>query len=330
VAGDASDWAGTGAGYADLYTTLGVDWLQNAEKIGNYVAVYGERSIVLMEYTGDVNNPFNFVLRVAGVGLAAPRALINLGDEHIFLSWDGVYSYTGGRTVNRIDEAIRDELLSTINPSYINRSFMVYIEETDELRLHIPSSNSELPDTYYSYNLKTGSWGKGKRSFTGYGYYSRRDTLTIDEMTASIDSYTWLRFDDARYLALSPINLFGDGSGVVLQDSELVYDLNGRAIVRFWETKDFVQGEGYRRTTTYWCELNFEARGSKVVVKYSTDGGQSWSAGKEFELSGEWERYRYDIEEDSELIRFRCENTETNGGFELKQFEVGFIGGSNK
>ena len=86
-----------------------------------------------MEYTGNVNTPFIFITRVSGVGLAAPRALANLGGEHIFLAWDDIYSYQGGRNVIRITTNVRDQVVNFINSEYINRCFMDFIEETVEI-----------------------------------------------------------------------------------------------------------------------------------------------------------------------------------------------------
>ena len=325
VAGDPEDWTGEGSGYADLVTVLGVDWIQSAEALGSFVVVYAERTIALMEYTASVSSPFRFFGRVNGVGLSAPRTVVNLGDEHIFLGWDGLYSYTGGRTVEPVGKEIRQVLVSSATPEYIHRSFAIFIEEHGECRFYIPSASSELPNRYYCYNIQNGSWSIGERTYTGCGYYSRKQNLTIDEMTEPIDSYTWLRFDDASLLALYPINLYGDANGKVYQDDETVMDLAGEAITCWIETKDFVSSEGYRRIRTYWCELNFEARGTSVSVRYSCDGGKTWSNAKSFTLNGDWNEYRWDIEVYSSMIRFRFESGEKGANLELRQLEIGFI-----
>jgi len=329
VVANPEDWTGTGSGYVDLIGVLGVDFIQGAEKIGNYVAVYGERTIALMEYKADVTEPFTFDARLSGVGLAAPRAVINLGEEHVFLGWDNVYSYKGGRSAEGIANGIREELFRLITPEYICRSFMLYVEETEEIYLFVPIAGSSIPNALFIYNLKNGSWSRGSRSFTGCGYYETKSAPTWNEMTMTWDSCT-IRWDDSALLALAPLNLFGDTSGRVYKGDALKHNLSGIAIDGWWQTKDFLVGDGYRRELTNWMELNFEAFGNSVGVSYSTDSGDTWSPEKIFPLTNEWALQNYDMEVNSPQIRFRFRNNGMNETFELRMLEVGFLPASDR
>jgi len=330
VVANPENWSGAGSGYTDLITVLGVDFLQSAEKLGNYVVVYGERTIALMEYKAEVDEPYLFNTRLSGTGLAAPRALVNLGEEHIFLGWDDIYSYSGGRNVERIGKGIKEELFRLINPEYIHRSFMVYVEEKEEIRLFVPIAGSVIPNCYFIYNLKYENWSRGARSYTGYGYYETKSRPTWNEMTNSWNSFTTTRWDDSSLLALAPINLFGDTSGYVYKDDDLTSNLVGSAIDGWWETKDFVVGEAYIREITNWMELNFEARGNSMKISYSTDLGVSWSSEKVFTLTSAWSLYNYDFEINAPQVRFRFRNNAVGETFELRMFEIGYLPASDR
>lgn len=329
---DAEDWTSAGSGFSDLITVLGSDEIMTAEKIGNFVAIYGERNIVLMEYKNDVNEPFTFISRVSGFGVASSRGVANLMDRHIFLALNDIYSYKGGRTVESVADGIREELLRIMNPEYISRSFLNYVKAEEEVRVHIPLADNSLPNILFRLDLKKGTWSRGTRTYSGYGSYKKVAAYTIDEMTNSIDSYSNLRFDDSSLLAVSPLNLYGNDSGVVTQDSTVVNDLaDGSVVDGYWETKDFVVGEGYQKDTTDWMEINFEAKGDNVTVYYSSDFGETWDDGETFTLdNNKWDFYNCDVEEWAEQIRFRFRNNTAGETFSLRMIQVGFVASTSR
>ena len=325
----ATDWTDPGSGNTDLESTMGSDFILAAEKLSNYVVIYGERTIVSQEYTGVVASPYAFYTRITGVGLAAPRAIVNLGEEHIFLGWDNVYSYKGGASIDRIGDAIENELFTIMNPEYIHRSFLIYIEETDEIRLHFPLVGETLPNTYFTYKISNQSWSRGSRIYSAFGYFSKVTSVTWhtyggdgnvpwDEATA--------RWQDSTLEALAPLNLYGDTSGILYQDNESSYDnADGTAIDGYWESKDFVTGDGYRRTMTNWMELGFEAKGATIDVSYSTDFGVTWSTVETFTLTTAWAQYRHDFNANSPQIRFKFRNAVQGETFDVRQIELGMI-----
>ncbi|KKL10081.1 hypothetical protein LCGC14_2559410, partial [marine sediment metagenome] len=245
----ASDWTGTGSGNTDLEGVMGTDHIMTAEKLGNYMIIYGERTIASQEYVGVVSDPFAFYIRVTNRGVVAPNAVVNLGNEHIFLGWEDVYSYKGGREATAIGDNIRDELFAIVDPQYINRSFVVYDAVKDEVRVYIPTSGNEVPNVYFSYNRRWKSWSRGTRSYTGFGGYTFSTADTWASAGASATA-TWneqdVRWDSIVLQSLAPARLFGDSSGVVTYEDATELDLAGTAIDGWFETKDFVTGEGYR------------------------------------------------------------------------------------
>ena len=328
VVGDPEDFAGAGASYATLIGVIGVDYIQTAEKISNYVAIYAERTIALMEYRGtDATNPFHFITRVAGVGIAAPQAIVNLDEEHIFLGWDNVYSYKGGRDVEPIGNNIQEELFSIIEPEFINRSFMVFIEEKNEVRLYIPTIGNETPNTYFALNIKTNGWSRGTRNYTGYGYFSQQDSPIWDTAEGTWAEAT-ARWDDRTRLNLSPINLFGNTSGEVWQDNDSIYTVEGSDVTSWWDSKDLVVSDRYVGTVTNWMGVIFEAIGESVDIWISIDFGANYRLIKTETLTSSWTKYKVDFEAWSPQVRIRFRST--SGWWRFRHFEVSFVRGSDR
>jgi len=323
--GDPEDWTAAGAGWADLLGVMGSDFIQAAEKLGDYIIIYGERSIVLQEYKGDYNTPFGFSTRLSGVGLAAPRAIVNLGEEHIFLGWEDVYSYTGGRDVTSVGSSIRNELIASINPAYTDKCFMVYVEERDQIFLYIPTGTATSPNVYYVYDVVDKTWSKGIRSATSFGYYETKSSISWDEMTGSWQSHLGEIWNNRIRLANSPITLIGDNTGHIFQDDGSVYNVDIDAIDSWWDSKDFAIQEGYRRDTVNWMELNFEARGNVVDVYYSTDLGDSYTYLDSKTLTTDWVKYNVDFEVNAPQIRFRFRNTALSSEFRIREVEIGYL-----
>jgi len=331
---EAADWTGPGSGDTDLDSIFGEDVIQTAHKLGNYVVIYGEKTIAMQEYTGKTpDDPYAFYVRVAGTGTPSERGVCNLGDKHIMLGWDDVYIYKGGTDVQSIGDKVSRELFDLINPTYIHRSFVVYLDEQYEVRIYFPLIGSTTPNCYFTYSLSNGSWSRGSRSYMAFGAYKKitgADTWdTIATATTTWDELT-IRWNDVSLEKLSPLSIYGDANGILYQDNETVLNLAGVPIDSWWDTKDFVVGEGYRRQTTSWMSLGFEATGDTITVYYSTDLGESWSAGVEFTLTDEWKVYRYDLNVNAPQIRFRFENDALSETFELRQVEVGYVGASDR
>jgi len=329
----ATDWTNTGSGDTDLDSVFGDDVIVTALRMGNFVVIYGKKTIAMQEYIGLVSKPFNFFSRVRGIGTPAWRGVASLGDKHIVLGWDDVYLYKGGTDVESIGGRIRNELFRIINPTYIHRSFVVYLEEQHEVRIYFPLIGSEVPNCYFTYSLRNGSWSRGSRSYTGYGSFKKWSggdtwdsigtaTTTWDEMTT--------RWDDRTNETLSALNLYGNSSGVMYMDNESVLNHVDAAIIAWVDTKDFVVGDAYRRNVTNWMEFNFEARGDSVEVSYSTNLGESYSAPVTFPLTDEWAMYSYHINVNSPQVRFRFKNDTVDETFEVREREIGFIPASDR
>lgn len=311
IAGDATDWSGTGSGAKDLRTELtSGDEMVRAEPLGNSMFVYGGRSIAVQDYRSDADSPFPTAAMTDEIGLAAPDALINIaGGEHIILGYDGIYSYKGGRSGTPIDAVIHNDLFTNINMQYINRSFMTFAPEHDKIRLFYPRDSATVPSHFYELNLKGMTWTRGVRAFTGGGRYK----------DATNDLYT----------------MYGDGSGVVYEDDETDINVGSTAVDGSYETPDFQGEEQDQRVINNWMTLyveakSFVAKGDTLTVEFSVDAGVSWGVAlrRQITLSTSWEIYRLDFEVNSSKIRFRFGNSVVDESFAIQMYMVGYIPGS--
>lgn len=327
----ATDWTATGSGYSDLSNLVGSDPIQTATALDEYVAIYCQNHILLQEYKGDVNEPFAFYKRLDGVGLAAPRAIVDVDGYHFFLGYEDVYVYSGGRSVTSVASPdVRTTLFELINPQYINRCFMDYLREYNQIRLHFPTAGNTTPNKYWVYNLRTKGWSRGTRSYTGSGKYRRQSSYVINTLTNPINSYAHLRFNDTRILQTYPTRLYGNSSGEVFEEDPTLHSVAGTATNAYFVTKDFVEGEGYVRDETYWAELNIEAKGTSVDVSYSVDSGRTWSDAETVTLDGYWNRYRVDTEAYGSKIRYKFSNSNLNGAFAIRWIEIGYVSSSDR
>lgn len=315
-----------GAGLTDLYSMLrDDDEIVRAERLGSDIIIYGDHSMARQTYDGAYfKAPYGFRAAIPDTGLSASRALVSIeGKRHIFMGWDDIYIYEGLSDVHAIGGPIRDELFNIIAPTYINRSFMVHIPAENKMRLFIATTGNTTPDTYFEYDLEAGHWTRGTRSYTGWGPYKEASAITWGDLVDTWGDQAWEWGDQTLY-ALADSQLYGSGS-VVYKDDGTAKSLAGTAIDCFYETKDFVTGEGYRRTLTHWMELNFEAKGTTVDVSYSTDEGVNWTTLETTTLTSDWAKYNIDFTVDEPVIRLRWRNEEDDGLFELRWFEVGYL-----
>ena len=327
------DWSGSGSGNVDLDSSFSDDVIMTALKLGDYAILYGEKTIVLQEYINKVDTPYAFHIRVTDKGTPSSRGAVDLGDKHMFLGWDNVYIYKGGSFVEPIGDLISDEMFAIIDPDYISRSFLVHNKREYEVRVYFCVIGSTTPDTYFVYSLINKSWSRGSRAYTGYGLYQVDSSPTWHSYGGG--DATWdsagTRWNDSKQEALAKLQIFGDSSGIVYLDAEsTTNNADGTAVSSNWESKDFVIGDTYRRNTTYWASIGFEATGNSITMEYSLDLGDSWSVGVSTTLTSSWKQYEIDLEAYSPQIRFRFSNSTISETYSLRQIMLGYIKSSDR
>ena len=136
-----SDWT-TASGGGSTIIGDSPDWIQAMKRLGASLIVYKERSIYIGRKTYLADPPFRFDPAPGqGIGCASPNSIGDLGEEHIFLGWDDVYTFSLKGLVP-IGTRIRDELFygpNGINPEYLILTTGIIAEEYDEYWLFVAS-----------------------------------------------------------------------------------------------------------------------------------------------------------------------------------------------
>jgi hypothetical protein len=225
------------AGFGDLSDD--VSWVQAMRPLGDYVVVYKERAIQLINYVGG-SFVWNKWPAIIGTGALSSKALVDLGDEHIFVGNDNIYSFNGRDPAIAGDD-IAKEFFRILDPDKYELITGFFIEEIPKLLFAFVSTTSPdgYPDKAISYNTDTKAWSIRDLPMTAFGYYNRRidGTWDEDEETWDSDDTEW---DGSINLANAPINLSGDANGniFVLEGNSF----NGVAIDGFLTSKLFDMG----------------------------------------------------------------------------------------
>lgn len=321
--GKLEDFIGGTAGYQDLVDDE--SWIIGIGMLGeNSVAIYKERSIVLMTWVGG-HTPFRFKTMIKGEGLVAKDAFSDIGGEHLVMGEKGLYSYRGETTMTPIDNAMKTTLYDALDGTYRNRSFFLSVEEDDEVQVWIPTA-TVYPDEVWCYNTVKQVWYRKDRTMTGFGGYDAQSSLTIGDLTGTIGEQNW-RFGDTLIKANSPMTLVGDSDGKVYKLDKTTLNNDGTAITNTWETVDFVLPDtpDYMNKFMRVTQLLIEASGQSVDTSYSTDGGATWNASTSHTLISNWDIFQHDFDTVARKIRFRFRNTTASSGFNIRYFGFYYI-----
>lgn len=257
-----NDSSGNGeAGAADIGTT---DWNLTAERLGNSLAIYKERSIWLMSYIG-VPLIFDFREVITGLGAVGPRAVGNFGDEHFFVGNDDFYFFNG-ESIESVGEPVRQWFFTNAHPNYLNLTQVFIMEENNELLVAFASTASTdgTFDKALVYNWLEESWSiRDLTAMTALGYYRQTKDLAWSD-----DSGSWAAalgtWDERTFLTNAPINLLGDSGGYIYQIQG--GDQNGAAVALSATSKLLDLGDANRYKRVMRIQLFLKIEGNYTLT----------------------------------------------------------------
>lgn len=271
-----------------------------------------------MDYIG---TPFIFEFRtiINGVGLYAQRALVNMGDEIIFIGSDNFYVFDG-ISLNPISSSlVKNFFFNDINPKYGDRTIGFIVEEDDEIFFWYVSNASTTNeiDKAIVFNYVTKTWSfrnAGPNGFSAWFYYQQFQDFTWQTIpdTPWMDAAgTW---SDKRLLASAPLNLAGDENGFVYAYGGVVSQ-NGQPYQKYAITgdRDFkLPGRNKRLLRVDVGAIRGVATNLDVYVGHRTNVGDTiqYEGPFAFDLSGTKASYiTCDITDVYFLLKFETDGT---------------------
>jgi len=321
-------WVGGTAGYQDLVDDA--SWIVGAETLSeNEVAIYKERSIVIMTWVGG-HTPYRFKTMITGTGALSKEAVTDVGGQHLVLGPDTFFMYKGGNEIEILDDNVRGLMYSRLNTGFANRAFITYVEEIDEVQIWIPTE-SENPDEVWCMNFIHNNWYIKGKVMTGFGFYRRQDSAIIGSLIGNIGEQNY-RIGDLLTKEYAPITLHGDVDGNVFQAERTSLNNDGAAIENTFETPDFTLPDtpDYMNKFMRVAQLIIEARGQSVTCYWSDDGGSTWSPTQgngqnTISLDSTYRIYQQDFETTSRKIRFKFNNSSLSSGFYIRYYGIYWI-----
>lgn len=310
-----------GGGYYDMEGDP--TGIQGAVLLGAWNAIYCGQSIWLETYVGgSVVNAFTRV--IPNTGTRAPRTIVDLGNEHIFMGADDIYRFDGAR-VTPIGARIRDDLYKSVARSHHIRCHAALNRDENLYYLYVPYASGDGSITRaYVYDYQQDRWTIDDASYiTAAASVAMGTRKTIDELPhLPIDQMPHERIDALGGTAGREYRLFANSSGYIFQDDFQTANDNGVAVDGDWESKDFFLDSDYIDDYKRVQEILIEASGDAVTVSYSTDHGVSWTEATEHTLASEYTRYRSAVDVTCRQIRLRLRNNTSGERFYVKWLGV--------
>jgi predicted NUDIX family NTP pyrophosphohydrolase len=276
-------------------------------------------------YRVSTSDVFRFDRRDTGAGTVAHATIQNLPNGQAFLARDGIRVFNG-TTAPLIEADIMDEIREGANPQYIYKAISKLVREKDEYWVALPIGSQTEPETVYKYNYRTGQVHKDYRTnLTAFGEFEATDQVTWDDIETSWDAYP-ARWNDVINLSSAPTISIGHSDGTVTK-RQGVYNDDEAPIDAFWTSKDFGApdfGVDDPGKLLRWQGMDLWAKGSSLVLSYSTDCGLTWTVVKTQTLESDYPsdsspiRIYFDFV--SSKARFKFRNADDDSAFTLKQF----------
>jgi len=342
--GDATSWtisSTSTAGEAFLSDTR--DPLVAGGPLGEDFYLYGNKSVTRMEFLGQSDGVFGFFpvgfgrnVSPVGIGCVSQNALYIESDRHIFVSTNGIYLFTGGRTFQNISEKVYGKYFSfegLVSRQHLNMIFHAYSPDLNELFFFYITPDRQASSNAIIINLGTGTWrfrefdrystaGPPAVKYAVGGFFCVGNHIAGNVFTPwSAEIGTWedavgpwvsaIGFNQVDTLWFGGSNIdwvAGSLAGAVWEyDLQLATD-DGQAIDWFIETKDF---EGY----------NVDQRLDSLILQHkgqvdsyvSVDRGVTWELIDSSDNEAVFLQSRMNKQITGQRLRFKFQGTGRSG-----------------
>lgn len=323
--GDPTDWSGADTGFTDIIDTE--DLIVAAERLGPYLVIYKELSIVRTAAVETSVQTFEFANAVIGEGAASPGAVAVRDNEHILVGRYNIYKYLGGNDLQPVGNKIFRSFISSrsdLNRERAERVFATAVSALDEVWFFLVTGGNNYPDKALRLDFRRSRWTVRvfNHGVVDMAEYSEFGITTYNDLAGT----TYNDLSGRSY------NSFAPGAGNISYvfpspDGNTTYriqnvlsDDDGTDIEANVETRDFGNPHFKGRLNS----LDIEGRSnSNVEVYYSVDRGQNWTKLGDFNTNGAWDFARLHAQLVFKYIRFRFKVT-GDASFALKGIGITF------
>jgi len=310
--GDPAEWTTGNAGFQDLVESE--DFIVTGNKLGPYLIIYKERSIIRVEFAGLETELFIFTTTITGEGARSVDSVVDLGDGHILFGNSNIYSYKGGFDLDPVGDKAFHKVFSTkgeLNPSQASKVIGFYVEELDEIWYTYAAGVDTTPMTTLRFLIKDGAfserlWDTG---ITGYGLFVLEDNKDWAGLVGDWDaqSFDW---GSSATLANAPTTHICQGTQIMEYDYIEVDD-NGATISYVLETGDFYLPRWFIKLD--YIEIALKGT---VEVFYSINEGDSYVSMGVIGPGNNFERFRIFRQVVGRKLRFRFTGSSVDFGIE--------------
>lgn len=251
AANDMDDWDGTGATARSMVQGAGSQ-IMNAVAIKDYVGVYKDKSVSVLDYVGG-SSIFATSVHIDGIGLLAQDTIVNLGTSHVFLASDyNIYEWNGGWELIPIGNAVKKYIKDNIYKTNKSKCFAVANYQRTEAHFFIPIGTDAYPTRFLTYNWTDKTWALNTvTSCSGGGNI---DNTGVEKSIIALSAGTVHNYD------YSSAN---DGS---------------TAIDSYFTTSDTtISKEEYKIMMKDYKNVYVDAKGNDLSMQYSVNEGSTWS-----------------------------------------------------
>lgn len=313
---------------------------------GSYV-IYKEASIWLCQWIGGASQ-FRFDILVEGVGLAAPRSLVNTEIGHIFLGWDNVYLNDGKAKPTPIGDPIKDDLMA-LAPAYKELGIGYNYATLGLYLLFVPPTGQTTLTTCWAYNYKTatnlpqegiklGTWWKWTfpSAISAIGEcYPQGNLLTYTQARAAGTTYTVAKAAGTRYrdygAHTADTKVLTAFAGTTAQELATSQTQDASTdILPIWISKDFYLTEDHPSRFAIIQHIDVETKGisgTKLKAYYSVDQGASYVVLADTTNSTTWNTIRYPLNITTQYIRIKltCETSSGDASMDVRSISIDYI-----
>lgn len=211
------------------------DALVDCLAMRDILMIYKESHCWAAQWTGSVDNPFEYRQVFSQVGLLSQYCAAAFEGRHLVLSTDDVLVHDGNQAVSVVDQKARSWLFSRINPEQYRRSYVVANHRDREIWICFAEAGNDWPNMALVWNwthntLQPRQLGQ-PTPHIAFGVVSPNSGETFDTIPETFDDRAGT-FDEQAFNPSLTSLLMADPFGPALMQVDASGSFNGTQFVK--------------------------------------------------------------------------------------------------